>query len=362
MVAADGSRCGTSPAWCLPFLNLQLLYLRTLDGQWLARVFPRAAAYLEWWLANRTDSEGWLVYKCTWESGEDGNPRLDPSGSGDAVISDHVRPVELQATVAHAAGVMAFFAAELGIDAERWHNLHAEYRERTSQLFDPSERRYRDWLIADQRFQPDCPDRPYWGIDTCRYSAQSLTPLLLGLPLDAREIWRHACPPWTLWPSWTWSIVESAAAAGQYAGIGEVAFEIIDRVYRATTRRDVAGFIRPMPGCAPEFWSEDWRTYAGSDAYGWGATTANLLVRHLFGIKESLETRRWTLDLTPAFPSDLLREGAHYAMRGLQYRGRRFDLAYTIGGDGRLEGQLDAAHEHLQFALRNGERITLRLA
>ncbi|HEX8968790.1 MAG TPA: hypothetical protein VF937_12970, partial [Chloroflexota bacterium] len=46
MLAADGSRCGTSPAWCLPFLNLELLYLRTLDRAWLARVYPLVAAYL----------------------------------------------------------------------------------------------------------------------------------------------------------------------------------------------------------------------------------------------------------------------------------------------------------------------------
>src|SRR5207302_10971653 len=68
MVAADGSRCGTSPAWCLPFLNLELLYLRTLDRAWLAEVYPLAAAYIEWWLANRSDPEGVIGDKCTWES------------------------------------------------------------------------------------------------------------------------------------------------------------------------------------------------------------------------------------------------------------------------------------------------------
>ena len=62
---------------------LELLYLRTLDRSWLAQVYPYAAAYIEWWLEHRVDAEGWLVYKCTWESGEDGNPRLDPGGSGD---------------------------------------------------------------------------------------------------------------------------------------------------------------------------------------------------------------------------------------------------------------------------------------
>ncbi|HEY2594523.1 MAG TPA: hypothetical protein VGK33_11540, partial [Chloroflexota bacterium] len=204
MVAADGSVCGTSPAWCLPFLNLQLLYLRTLDRDWLTHIYPFAAAYVDWWLAERTDPEGWLVYKCTWEAGEDGNPRLDPTGSGDADVSGRVRPVELQATLAHAAGVMAFFADQLNLDPARWRRLEHDYRERTRAMFDASVGRYRDWLIAAWRPQTDCPEKPYWGIDTCRYSAQSLTPLLIGLPLDADEIWHHASPPWTLWPSWTW--------------------------------------------------------------------------------------------------------------------------------------------------------------
>lgn len=44
MVAADGSICGTSPAWCVPFHNLRLLYLRTLDRVWLAELYPFLAA------------------------------------------------------------------------------------------------------------------------------------------------------------------------------------------------------------------------------------------------------------------------------------------------------------------------------
>jgi hypothetical protein len=338
MLAADGSRCGTSPAWCLPFLNLELLYLRTLDRQWLAQVYPSAAAYIDWWLAHRVDAEGWLVYKCTWESGEDGNPRLDPSSSGDADISGHVRPVELQATMAHAAGVLAFFAAELGLaeDVPRWRLLENDFRDRTRQLFDPDAGRYRDWLIVEGRFQEPCPNKPYWGIDPRRYSAQSVTPLLIGEPLAAEEVWRHARSPWILWPSWTYALVESAAAAGLYARIGELAFETVDRVYRVTTRRELGSLARPLPGSSPECWPTDWRTYGGSDAYGWGATTANLLIRHLFGFKESRDTDGWVAELTPALPRSLLKLGKRYGIRRLNYRGLAFDLSFTVISDGLL--------------------------
>ncbi len=361
MLAADGSRCGTSPAWCLPFLNLQLVYLRTLDRDWLARIFPFAAAYVDWWLAERTDAEGWLVYKCTWESGEDGNPRLDPTGSGDADVSRRVRPVELQATLAQAAGVLAFFAEQLELDPARWRRLEHDYRERTRAMFDAGVGRYRDWLIAEHRPQPDCAQRNYWGIDACRYSAQSLTPLLVGLPLDADEVWRHATPPWTLWPSWTWSLVESAAAADLFGGVGEVACEIIDRVYRVTTRRELGSLERPMPGSSPEFWPEDWRTYGGSDAYGWGATTANLLIRHVFGFKESMDTSACVFDLTPAFPLAMLRDGARYAIRQLSYRGRRFDLALTVLPD-RLRAEVDLGATQQVVDVQNGHRTSIRLA
>ena len=383
MVAADGSRCGTSPAWCLPFLNLELLYLRTLDRPWLAQVYPYAAAYVEWWLEHRVDPEGWLVYKCTWESGEDGNPRLDPSGSGDADISGRLRPVELQATMAHAASVMALFASELGLaqDIPRWRQIEEDFRERTRELFDPATGRYRDWHIAESRFQEPCPDKPYWGIDACRYSAQSLTPLLIGEPLADAEVWRHARAPWTLWPSWTVALVESAAAAGLFAGIGALACETIDRVYRVTTRRDLGSLARPLPGSSPEFWPADWRTYGGNDAYGWGATTANLLIRHLFGFKESRVTDGWVAELTPAFPTSLLVPGQRYGLRHLNYRGLRFDLSYTVLEKGLL-AELDLrgaprrctilragevvytsaenASEHL-FHVDNGAAVELRL-
>jgi hypothetical protein len=363
MVAADGSRCGTSPAWCLPFVNLGLLYLRTLDRGWLAQIYPRAAEYLEWWLRERVDADGFVVYKCTWESGEDGNPRLDPTGSGDSDISRRVRPVELQATMAHAAGVMRFFAGELGLPADRWQALEAEFRTRTEQLFDSREGRFRDWLIVEGHFVEPCPETPYWGVDACRESPQSLTPMLLGMTIPEDEVQRHARPPWSLWPSWTWSIVESAAAGGYGSVVAPLVFETIDRVYRMTTRRDVSQVARPLPGSAPEFWPEDWRTYGGSDAYGWGATTANLLIRHLFGFRESRRTDGVVFELAPAFPPELLRVGARYGIRNLRYRGRVLDIWYTVESDSTLRVALpNAGRTRGRLRVNLGQRLEVGLA
>ena len=390
MLAADGRRCGTSPAWCLPFLNLELLYLRCLDRTWLSDLYPYLAAYLDWWLEQRTDGRGWLVYACTWESGEDGNPRLDPTGSGDALISERIRPVELQASVAQAASVLAFFAAELGrlADRRRWRRVQAAYWRRTQRLFDPEEGRFRDWLVRERRFVAPCPEQPYWGVDACRWSPLSLTPLLAG-PVTAEqaraleaELAGLTTAPWTSWPSWCYVLVECAAAAGLYESAGRIAWQAIDHVYRVTTRACVAELSRPTPGASPEFWPQDWRTFQGCDAYGWGATTANLLVRHLMGFKEARATRGWEALLTPALPPALREAGRRYTLANLEYRGLRLDLTYVVTRDRELMVELavprpmactlrssggdvayssrGARREH-QFGVRCGERFFLRL-
>ena len=138
LVAKDGAICGTSPAWCIPFYNLERIFALSLDREWLAAIYPYLKRYVEWWLAERTDADGWAVYKCTWEAGEDDTPRLDPERRGDNVVSAFVRPVELQATMALSAGVLARFATVLGQpdEAARWREIEARYLERTRELWD----------------------------------------------------------------------------------------------------------------------------------------------------------------------------------------------------------------------------------
>src|SRR5579883_2807704 len=228
MVAKDGTVCGTSPAWCLPFYNLWLLYCRTLDRTWLSEVYPRLVAYLEYWLAERTDEDGWCVYKCTWEAGEDCTPRLDPSGQGDEVISHYVRPVELQATMSQSAAILARFARELGrvSDELGWRAVSDDYARRTQQLWDPEAGRFRDWDKRTGQFLGGMESPSYWQTDPVRYSALSLTPLVAGIATPeqqrrlAEEIAFYDAPPWCLWPSWSYVTAEAATAAGwhQFAG------------------------------------------------------------------------------------------------------------------------------------------------
>lgn len=361
MVAIDGSVCGTSPAWCVPFYNVERLYLLTLDDAWLAALYPHLARYLDWWLTERTDRDGWAVYKCTWEAGEDDTPRLDPERRGDNVVSEYVRPVELQATMALSAAVLARFADVLGHAAEaaRWRSVAATYAEETGSLWDPTAGRFRDWDARAGRYLEPAGEANYWGIDPCRFSALAFTPVLAGLADDeqraalAREVELYDRPPWTLWASWSYVILESALAAGWRPFAARVAAGIVGRVYPELDRRTVAG-NEPTPGAAREYWPFDLSDWRSCDGYGWGATTASFLARQIFGFLEgdyptprltagdSSSAPRLTFRLAPGLPADLLVEGRRYRLANVPYRGTHVSVEYVVelvaddGSDGPL--------------------------
>jgi hypothetical protein len=106
-----------------------------------------------------------------------------------------------------------------------------------------------------------------------------------------------------------------------------------------------------MPGSAPEYWPQDWQTYDGNDGYGWGASTATLLIRHLVGFKESRQTEDWVAELTPALPVQRLRVGGRYGVRQLTYRQLTFDLTYVLEADG-LWAELDLGGERRSCQVR----------
>jgi len=340
MIAADGAPCGTSPAWCLPFHNLWLLWLRNPDPAWLVVIYPHLVAYVRWWLAERTDAAGWLVYQCTWESGEDNTPRLDPTRSGDAVIRDRVRPVELQAALAVCAEVLRRFALALDrpAEADEWALLYQSYRDRTRQMWDSATARFRDmdpatggWRVADD-------SDPYWGTPAgAQISPLQLLPLMYGIATDAQtaalrpHLAGYVAAPWTWWPSWSYHVAEAALAAGVPAVAAAVAEAVVDRVYRQLDRRTRDDGL-PLPGVAPEFWPEPapdgtllWQP---GEAYGWGANSGLYLLRYLIGFQEGDDISGKTFTLRPALPAAFRTPGASYVVRNLALRGAGFDLAY----------------------------------
>jgi hypothetical protein len=397
MVAVDGSVCGTSPAWCVPFYNLERLFSLALDRSWLAAIYPYLARYVDWWLAERTDADGWAVYKCTWEAGEDDTPRLDPERRGDNVVSAFVRPVELQATMAFSAAVLARFADVLGdpAAAARWRTVEADFARRSRSLWDAREGRFRDWDARAGQFLMPSGASSYWGVDPCRYSALAFTPLLAGL-VDAeqrdglgRELRHYTGPPWTLWASWSYLVLEAALLAGERALAGRVAAEIVGRVYDELDAREIASPAHPTPGVAREYWPLDLDSWASCEGYGWGANTASLLMRQIFGFLEGpyLEdlapradtttdsaargpagwrVRRLQFRLAPSLPPALLVPGREYRVASLPYRGARLTLGYRVEppstGAADRPGNLAllvsaGGPTHCQVADEGGERI-----
>jgi hypothetical protein len=341
MIAADGAPCGTAPAWCLPFHNLWLLWLRHPDRAWLEALYPHLVAYVRWWLAERTDGAGWVVYQCTWESGEDNTPRLDPTRSGDAVIRDLVRPVELQAALAGCAEVLRRFALALerpAAEVAEWADLYLAYRDRTRQMWDPAGARFRDLDPATGGWREVPTGDDYWGSGSAtQVSPLQLLPLMYGIATEEQaaalrpHLPGYVAAPWTWWPSWSYHVAEAALAAGAPDVAAALAAAVVDRVYRQMDRH-TAEDGRPLPGVAPEFWPEPapdgallWEP---AEAYGWGAQAVVYLLRYLIGLVEGEDITRRQCTLRPALPLALRVPGARYTVLNLQVRGAAFDLTY----------------------------------
>ena len=75
MVADDGQICGTAPEWGFPIWYCNQLFRKTGDLHWLRRLYPKASAYLRWWLDHRRDAQGYTMrIDCSlqqWEWGEE---------------------------------------------------------------------------------------------------------------------------------------------------------------------------------------------------------------------------------------------------------------------------------------------------
>ena len=130
MVSADGAACGTGPQWGYPWLVIRRLFDLRPDRDWLREIYAHCAAYLQWWLDFRRDSDGWLVHACSWESGQDLSLRFGAQPLGGGHPTWTTRPVDLQASFADAAAAMADWATVLdrSEEADRWRGLATEFR------------------------------------------------------------------------------------------------------------------------------------------------------------------------------------------------------------------------------------------
>lgn len=311
MVGADGTVCGTAPAWGYPWLALRWLWALRPDPRWLEQIYPRLAAYLDWWQSRRADPHGWLHYACSWESGQDDSPRFGPQPLGGGHPVRHIRPADLHAAAAHACAAMADFARALGRPSEAagWDARAAQLRRQTEQLWDGA--RYADFdTHAGQLTEQD--------------DVMLLAPLALGLAAPERlpalrEALRRVTPAQLTWPMGAWTAVEAALAAGLDQHAAALAAAVCERAYTCWDARAAAP-ERTLPGVACEYWPLDGR--CGGEGYGWGAFTTHLLLRSLLGLTPAGAGLR----MRPNLPPDWRRPGRSYGLRW-SWRGRPLALA-----------------------------------
>src|SRR5579884_1701757 len=323
MVADDGEVCGTAPEWGFPVWCCDQLFRRTGDLHWLRRLYPGVAAYLRWWLQHRRDAEGWLVYNCSWESGQDVSSRFGPQQTGGTIIQ-HVRPVDLQASMAQSAQIMARWArllaqgnepstVDFSAEADEWMKVANEFTVKTRLMWQDGWFRDYDSVAQEWSTQQDAMHlapvfcgAAGWG------HVEQLQPFLAQPPMHSSG-WAPLS-----WPPVVMTLIGAADAAQLPLDAAELAYRFIDASYRSSDSRELDEY-GGLPGVTREYrrtvtvgkWGEIDYVNAGIEGYGWGALSIHLLIRHLLGL---CATGLNSIILAPTLPIALRRPGATYTI------------------------------------------------
>lgn len=318
MVAHDGFPCGTAPEWGAPFWMIERIYRREPDREWLATLYPRLVAYLEWWREHRCDDEGFAHHLCSYESGQDMSWRFGHQLGGGADVS-HVRAVDATAAMAYSYQVLERLATELGK-----HDEAATWRSHAETLADRTARLWHDGWYHDF-------DRNT-GAFTDGRDVMHLAPLFYRLaPAE------HAkAVAWFIealctdrrpeWSTFTLMLVEAAFETGLRGPMAEVARRVVDYVYTTIDARTQKPRM-PLPGVEHEYWpqSSAW----GAECYGWGTFGLSLVIRTMFGFRERLDGAAGFI-VAPSVPEALMEAEKTYVLHNLRAHGRTFDLAFSV--------------------------------
>ena len=337
MVSADGSECGTAVQWCYPFYCIESTFLRTGDLAWMGKLYPYLGAFLDWTFKHRTDRDGWIVAKCSWESGMDASSRFliqQPTG-GESI--EFIRVAELQAAMSHAARSMGGYAKLLGHqgDVARWHEIASRYAEKTRQMF------YQNWFYdVDSRT-----GKPI--VIPGHREVTQMAPIMCGVA--SPEQIRAMTPAmleytpqqdyWLEWASLVQPYAESLWIARQCPHLSNVLYEIVDRAYRSMDRRELEPDKKlGWPGVSCEYWGQNGA--AGGEGYGWGATLPVHIIRSIFGYRELRRDESSHFVLCPSIPDRLTGEGKKFVLHNVYFRGTRFDLQYRQVAEGEFQVSL----------------------
>ncbi len=340
MISADGSECGTAPMWGYPFHTIKSIYAATQDDEWIKKLYPYLKAYIDWWLVNRTDKDGWLHCNNSWESGQDGSQRFLIARGDEGAVVNFVRTVDVEASMAEAMSNMALFAKIAGKteDEKQWTMLAEQRINNARSMF--VDGWFRDF---DARVNQPIILKDYFDV-------MMLAPLTCGIatPDQVQAIkpmfyyFRDHPQPWLEWPPLVFTYCEAAWFAQMQDVAAEVIADIADRVYRRTDSPTILHedsnepFSYRIPGVANEFWPVA-EIPAGGENYGWGATLPMNIIRNIIGFRETDNLSEKEFYLAPSIPNRLMFPGKKYSITNLSFRGIKATISYEIEKENRLK-------------------------
>lgn len=381
MVAVDGSPCGTAPEWCFPFHCIELVYRRTLDKAWLAELFPYLETFIDFWQKERTDPQGRPFYKCSWEAGQDNSARFgitnDPSGGG--ALGEHLWPVDLQAAMTQCCWLLASWADELGLGAERinrWNALAGQHFDFMQQLWRPAQNWFHDFDRRTNSFTTVLDTMqlaPLLGRAVTPEQVAALQSKLENPPLHGQLF--HPL----MWPSILFCLVEACSESNRANLAARHGWQGLDAFYRWLDSRpaSVAPDQGGLPGVGREYWpqvgapqAQPPRGGGGAEVYGWGCLGAYLLLRYVVGLQEERPAApgQAAFMLRPNLPPALLVPGQVYRVENVPCQQLKLDFALKVQPDARIACELTARDEQSggasyfeTFILENGQARPVRL-
>lgn len=366
MVAADGSECGTAISWCFPFFCAASIFYRTHDTEWLQKVYPGLASLLRWTLVNRMDSGGFLVGKCSWETGMDTSRRFlirQPTG-GETV--EFLRLVELQAAASQAGRILEQFCRFVSDNGsmEEWKNVRETFAAKTQELWNGNW--FHDFDTRTMKLVTDTPADPAQAAPVfCEVASDEQKKLVLP---RLREMYENSCtvqnerdynvPNPLHWSSFLLPFLESVWAAGDRELAAQVVAATASRIYKSMNRR---AHLAPSganpyenlgwPGVSCEIWG--CQGAFGGEGYGWGAVMPAHIIRCILGFRETAHPNR--LLICPNFPSLLANAGREFGIRGLHYGTGRLNVSLTLVNQRRIIVRLGGAAGISVRAVRDKE-------
>ena len=263
----------------------------------------------------------------SWESGQDVSSRFGPQQTGGTIIQ-HVRPVDLQASMAQGAAILARWATLLGqrqnaittiempidfaAEAAWWQQIANEFTVKTRLMW--RDGWFRDYDSATHEWSSQ-QDTMHLAPVFCGAAGweqvEQLRPLVSQPPPHSG---------WTplSWPPVVLTLVGAAAAAQMPLDAAELAYRFIDAAYRSTDSRELDQH-GGIPGVTREYhavvttgkWGASEYVNAGIEGYGWGALGVHLLIRHLLGLHQE---EAGVIKVAPVLPQALRRAGATYSV------------------------------------------------